>query len=182
MKHRLSSLANTSEVGLKLDAYEDIFSDFDIRPYSNRALSVDFLNEIKRATRDKGDNGIELILHVSEKKRSEFHEATIKERLAAHFERHYHLLLGEKHKVTKLGVSMVIMGILSMVAATYIVFKDPSQSPLLSFLVVFLEPAAWFLLWEGMDQILFYSKNINPDLEFYRRMVNSNGNIHFKSY
>ncbi len=77
---------------------------------------------------------------------------------------------------------MVIMGILSMIAATYVVFKDPSRNPLLSFLVVFLEPAAWFLLWEGMDQILFYSKNINPDLEFYRRMVSSNGNIHFKSH
>src|SRR3989344_9643675 len=101
MRHR-PSLSDTSEVSLKLDKYEDIFSDFDIRPFSGRALSVDFLDEIKRATRDKGDNGIELILNVAETKRSEFHETTIKERLASHFGRHYRLLLEEKRHITRL--------------------------------------------------------------------------------
>ncbi len=181
MRHR-PSLSDTSEVSLKLDKYDDIFSDFDTRPYSGRALSVDFLDEIKRATRDKDDNGIELILNVSETTRSEFHEATIKERLAAHFGRHYRLLLEEKSRITRLGVSMVAVGILCMIAATLIVFKDPSKSLLLSFLVVFLEPASWFLLWEGMSQIIFHSKEVDPELEFYRKMENSNGNVHFKSY
>jgi len=181
MRYR-PSLSDTSEVSLKLDKYEDIFSDFDIRPFSGRALSVDFLDEIKRATRDKGDNGIELILNVAETKRSEFHETTIKERLASHFGRHYRLLLEEKRHITRLGVSMVTMGIACMIAATFVVFSDPSRNLLLSFLVVFLEPAAWFLLWEGMDLIIFHSKKINPELEFYRRMTESSGNIHFKSY
>ena len=181
MRHR-PSLSDTSEVSLKLDKYEDIFSDFDIRPFSGRALSVDFLDEIKRATRDKGDNGIELILNVAETKRSEFHETTIKERLASHFGRHYRLLLEEKRNVTRLCVGMVVMGIACMVAATFVMFKDPSRNLFLSFLVVFLEPAAWFLLWEGMDLIIFHSKKINPELEFYQKMSESSGNIHFKSY
>jgi len=182
MRHQFSSAPETSEISLRLENYDDIFSDFDIRPYSNRALSVDFLDEIKRATRDKSGNEIELVLNVSEKKRSEFHEATIKERLSAHFERHYRLLLKEKNNVMKLGGSMVIMGILCMIAATFIIFEDPSQNLFLSFLVVFLEPAAWFLLWEGMDQVIFNSKKINPELEFYRKMADSNERTCFKSY
>ena len=182
MENTIFSPEETREISIRLEQYDDIFSDFDIRPYSKRALSVDFLDEIKRASRDKNGENIELILFAPEKERNEAHEMTIRERLAAHFKRHYHLLLEEKHKVIRLGTSMVIMGFISMIAATLIVFKDPRQSMVLSFLLVFLEPAAWFLLWEGMDQIFFHSKKINPELDFYRKMCTSHGHVHFKSY
>ena len=88
----------------------------------------------------------------------------------------------EKHNVLWLGGIMVMLGILCMIAATLIVFKDPSQNLLLSFLIIFLEPAAWFLLWEGMNQIIFNSKDINPELEFYKKMASSNMHIFFKTY
>ena len=77
---------------------------------------------------------------------------------------------------------MVALGIIAMVVATFVVFQDPSQNLMLSFLVVFLEPAAWFLLWEGMDQIIFNSKKINTELYFYRKMFNSHRRINFGSY
>jgi len=182
MENTTYSPEETREISLRLEQYDDIFSDFDIRPYSKRALSVDFLEEIKRASSDKKVENIELVLFAPEKERSEAHEATIRERLAAHFKRHYHLLLEEKQRMIRLGSSMVGMGIVFMVIATIIVFKDPRQSLLLSFLLVFLEPAAWFLLWEGMDQIFFNSKSINPELNFYRKMFSSHRQIHFKSY
>lgn len=171
-----------SEVSLKLDSYEDIFSDFDIRPYSKRALSVDFLDEIKRASRDKTPGGVELVLHVPESARSESEENIIKERLGEHFKKHYKLLLKDKRRVLGLGIGMVVIGIFAMIAATYIVFEDPTHNVLLSFLVVFLEPAAWFLLWEGMDQVIFNSRNIQPELDFYRKMSDSCDRIFFKPY
>ncbi|OHA33169.1 MAG: hypothetical protein A2928_03070 [Candidatus Taylorbacteria bacterium RIFCSPLOWO2_01_FULL_45_15b] len=172
----------TQEISLRLEHYDDMFSDFDIRPYSKRALSVDFLDEIKRAIRDGRYEQVELVLHIPAKEVSESHQATIRDRLSGHFKRHFDLLLKEKRKVRRLGVSMVILGIVSMVAATVIVFEDPRESLLLSFLVIFLEPAAWFLLWEGMDQIIFNSKSINPELDFYRKMSNSHGHVHFSTY
>jgi hypothetical protein len=182
MEHKSSNLTETQEILIRLEHHDDIFSDFDIRPYTHRSLSVDFLEEMKRAIIDKEDTGIDLALHVPEKERNESHEAIIKERLAGHFKRHHHLLLKDKRRVLKLGGSMVGLGIIFMIAATSIIFKDPSHSLLLSFLVVFLEPAAWFLLWEGMDQIIFNSKNINPELSFYRKMSDSHSSVHFKSY
>lgn len=172
----------SSEISLRLKKYDDIFSDFDMRPYSRRALSVDFMDEIRRAASDKDEGDIELILNVPEKDRDEGRELVVKERLAAHFKRHYYLLEGEKRHVMRLGLSMVVMGIISMIAATFIIFEDPTESMFLSFLVVFLEPAAWFLLWEGMDQIVFNSKNINPDLEFFRKMSNTHERTRFQSY
>ncbi len=178
----LAPREETREIYLRLEQYSDIFSDFDIRPFSKRSLSVDFLEEIKRAVLDKDTGGVELVLHVPEKDRNEAHEILVKERLAAHFKRHFHLLSREKRRIKKLGYTMVILGVIFMIAATFVVFEDPSQSMALSFLLVFLEPAAWFLLWEGMDQVIFDSKNVNPDLNFYKKMTDSESGVYFKSY
>jgi len=182
MNSRLSLGEETSEISFRLEDYDDIFSDFDIRQYSSRALSVDFLDEIKRASRDKNDGGIDLTLHIPKEKRSKSHEVVIKERLVLHFKKHFHLFLKEKRQMMKMGIIMIIMGIICMLGATMVMFEGPSQRLFMSFFIVFLEPAAWFLLWEGMDQILFRSKKVSPDLDFYHKMADARGKIHFKSY
>ncbi len=182
MAHAVTQPPETREIYVRLGKYDDIFSSFDMRPYSKRALSIDFLDDIKRAVSDMSDEGLELILHAPEKERNEAHEIVIKERLAAHFKRHYHLLLGDKRRVMKVGIEMFFLGVLCMIAATIVVFKDPAHSVGLSFLVVFLEPAAWFLLWEGMDQVVFTSQKNSSELNFYRKMSNPLGKVYFKSY
>ena len=182
MNPSASNASETQEISLRLEHYTDIYSDFDIRHYSTRALSVDFLDEIKRATADKNSGGIDLVLHMPEKERNESHEATIRERLAGHFKKHYRLLVAERQKVLKLGISMVMLGIIAMISATFILFKDPTENIFLSFMVVFLEPAAWFLLWEGMDQIIFNSKSIYSELDFYRKMSDTSSHVHFQSF
>lgn len=180
MEHRTPK--EMQEISLRIEHHDDIFSDFDIRPYSRRALSVDFIEEIKRASHDKNGGEIELILHLPEKERNEYHESVIRERLMAHFKKHHQMLAKEKAHVLKVGLSMSILGVICMIIASFAVFEDTTNNFGLSFLVVFLEPAAWFLLWEGMDQIIFNSKNINPNLNFYRKMVAVQGHIHFASY
>src|SRR3989344_3774359 len=101
----------TQALSLKLEKYTDIFSSFDIRPYSKRALSVDFLDEIKRTTSDgKDGEGVEIILNMPTQERNESHETVIKERLSAHFKRHHILVLKEKVRILKLGISMVVLG------------------------------------------------------------------------
>lgn len=182
MENQAPTITETREIVLRLEQYDDIFSDFDMRPYSKRSLSVDFLDEIRRAARDKNSDGIELILHAPTSERDETKEATIRERLKAHFNRHHQLLSDEKRRLMKFSISMVVMGVISMAGATFIMVEDNSKSLLMSFLLIFLEPAAWFLLWEGMEQIMFNSKNINPELDFYRKMSDSRGHIDFRSY
>lgn len=182
MRYRTVQERETFVISIRLDDYDDVFSDFDIRPYIRRSLSVDFIDEVKRAARDKQESGVALMLHVPKRKRKESREVIIRERLTAHFRRHYHLLQMERGRIYQIGTVMVILGMLCMVAATTIIFNDPAKSLFLSFLVVFLEPAAWFLLWEGMDQILFVARKKSPDLGFYRKMSHAESHIYFRSY
>lgn len=172
----------TDEISLRLEQYDDIFSDFDIRPYSSRALSVDFLEEIKRAALDKDDGGVEVFLHMPKKLRDKKNESIIAERLVAHFRKHYHLALEQKKKVKRMGFLMIFFGVVSMFLATFVMYKNPGHNFLYSFLVIFLEPAAWFLWWEGADQIIFTAKKLDPQLDFYRKMSHTSGHINFESY
>jgi len=156
-----------------IDSYDDIFSDFDYRPYSKRATSADFLEEAKRASVDKEDK-INLQLYVPIEKREVQDEKAIKERLHEHFKKHHHLLKKESKQIRNKGFYFIFFGLVMMMSAAFVLFKYHLNSSLLvNVMVVFLEPGGWFLFWEGLDLILFESKANYEDLNFYRKMSNS---------
>lgn len=167
------------DIPLWLDEYNDIFSDFDPRHYSERALSEDFLVELKRASADKNEK-FELLLLVPAGKRMHYDEVVIKRRMMEHFSRHYNLLHKEMHGIINRGLIVTVIGILLMFAATYLMFTYGEKTLLMSFAIVLLEPAGWFLFWEGLNQVIFESKKTTPDAKFYEKM--SKCRISFMSY
>lgn len=165
-----TELLRMSEISLWLDTYDDIFSDFDSRPYSQRAVSQDFLAEAKRASRDMVSGEIELKFLIPADKRNPVQEHLIKKRLIDHFRRHFEMLRKERDGVVKQGLRFVVIGVILMFWATYLLFKF-EKIFLTSFMVVLLEPGGWFLFWEGLNKILFESKIKKPDHEFYHKMT-----------
>lgn len=163
-------------ISLWLDGYGDIFSDFDPRDNSVRALSVDFLEEAKRAAVDKSE-GLELNILIPKDKRNQKTEEVIKKRLANHFERHHLLLEKEKKSTIKTGLLFILVGIVIMTIATYVLIYYES---LANFMLILLEPAGWFFLWDGLEIALFKSKDKKSELEFYRKL--SDAEINFDSY
>src|ERR1700677_5264902 len=61
---------DTLSMNLGLDEYDDIFSDFDARPYSARMLSEDFLHELKRASLGQEEDGVVLNLLLPQARRN----------------------------------------------------------------------------------------------------------------
>jgi hypothetical protein len=166
-----------ANISLILDTYDDIFSDFDPRPFSERALSDDFLLECKKAAHDKGE-GIELILSMPRDKRSINDEFKIRKRLRDHFKKHAMEKEKERLDIRKNGVIWVVLGILINLAVIFGYLKLP-EGLLSSFIAIFEVPS-WFLIWEGMGKIFMESKKIEPDQEFYKKM--SSSSIIFRSY
>ncbi len=161
--------SNFDKIALTIDTYDDIFSDFDFRPFSIRALSVDFLEEAERASRDKNIGEIILEFSIPKHERVLRDEEIIKKRLKEHFKKHNQELEKEKKGILKLGLWFSFFGILSMFSAAYVLYFL-AKLFWTSFLVILLEPAGWFLFWEGLNLIVFKSKEINPQLIFYRKM------------
>jgi hypothetical protein len=165
-------------IPLILDSYDDIFSDFDPRGYSEKALSDDFLSECKRAAKDK-EFGAELRFFVPQAKRKLGEEKEIKKRLKDHFKKHYLLLKRERKKELRMGISFMIVGIILMLVATFVLFKY-EETFASSFIIIILEPGGWFFFWEGLEQIVFQPKSAKSEKAFYKKM--SDCSVKFLSY
>lgn len=173
-------LQKMSTISLWLDGYDDIFSDFDQRPTEQRSLSDDFLYEAKKASKDKDSGNIELNLLLEKCKRNRYTENVIKRRLRQHFNKHFKMLQRDMDGIVRKGLLFVLFGIAIMFAASFVLFEFPEESFVTSFLIILLEPAGWFLFWEGMHMIIFDQKKLKPDLDFYEKM--SKCEICFLSY
>lgn len=173
-------LREMHHVSLWLDDYNDIFSDFDPRPYSKRLLSADFLFEAKRAARETALSKTELKLLVPTDKRNIYSEKIIKKRLRDHFKKQFSILQAKKKKTFNQGIIFVIVGILFMIVSTFILVKYYKKNFFMTFLSVLAEPAGWFLFWEGLNLVLFGFKEREKDFEFNEKM--SKCRIDFLSY
>jgi hypothetical protein len=171
-------------VSLVLESYNDIFSDFDPRNYSERALSDDFLIECKRAVRDKPSEGFELRLMMPESKRNIASELKIKRRLKDHFQKHVVERQREVSHIVNSGLSLAIIGFILMIAGAFLIFKKFMEGTfLVAVLTIILEPAGWFFFWEGLAKALFIHEDEGKktrDLSFYKKMAHAQ--IYFISY
>jgi hypothetical protein len=159
----------TAQITLQIDSYHSIFSDFDPRPFAQRALSSDFLDEMKRASSDKSEGKIELCF-LMRGARNIAEENTIVRRLKAHFERHHKESEKEKDAIILKGMLFSAVGIVFMFLTTLLLFRYEHSTLLASLFIVVLEPAGWFSFWEGLNHIFFESKSVYPALSFYKKM------------
>jgi hypothetical protein len=177
-EYSAGSTLREGNISLILDDYQDLFSDFDPRTYSQKALSDDFLLECKRAARDKPDDTkLELRLLIPKNKRNLSDENIIKKRLADHFERHYKIKLTEQKNIKKHGIIWTVVGWL-LLFISGIIYLQPGIFYQLLFVV--FNPAGWFTMWTGFDKFLSDIKEKEPELDFYQKMTNVN--IYFFGY
>ena len=167
-----------SEISLLLDTYDDIFSDFDPRPYSQRALSVDLLNELKRASVEKISGQISLKFLIPTAMKSAERESVIKKRLREHFKNHEQSLHSEINTIRKQGLFLTLLGAPITLIATYLSILPPNLGT--NFLVVLCEPAGWFITWTGLERVFSARRQKETDIKFYEKM--SNCEISFLTY
>lgn len=155
------------EISMWLDDYDEIFSDFDPRPYWDRNLSVDFLTEARMISEQLEDNVVdELRLLIPKALRNTKQEKYIRDRIMEHIESSY--VLGRK-KVREIYYEGAFFIMLGSILTIFLSFYLDKQETLL-FLSLLLHPASWFLIWEGLHLIVFGSKEIRADYEFNSRM------------
>jgi hypothetical protein len=173
-------LLRMSEISLILDTYDDIFSDFDPRPFDQRTISDDFLFEIRRASKEKPSGVIELKFMMPERLRKPEQEVLIRKRIREYFRAHYERVSSDIGDTKKTGTMMVAAGIVISVLTAVFVIPMNNDSLLKHVALVLLEPAGWFTIWEGANKLFSGWKELKPDLDFYRKMLRCE--VTFTSY
>lgn len=171
-------LLSKAQISIMLKSYDDIFSTFDPRGYTHKALSSDFLMESRRAAVDKEGN-LELSFMIPKDKRNSNDELIIKKRLRDHFRRHYNLVLSEVKEIKRTGIKMAALGAFLILVASILAFIE-SEHFWVHFLVILLEPAGWFTGWTGLDELHYGVRGKKPELDFYDKM--SRAEITFHTY
>lgn len=175
-KEEETKLLKQGNVSIILGAYNDLFSDFDPRPTTERGLSVDFLDECKRAVQDKGSE-TELRFLVPKNKRNALEESLIKKRLKDHFTKHFHEKKREVNRIVLEGWAWFVAGVvISLVSAYLLGFYESKY--IFKVLLVLTEPAGWFFFWEGLYKVFITSKEKRPEYEFYRKMISAKFSFH----
>jgi hypothetical protein len=167
-----TKLLSKSELSIWLDDYDDVFSDFDSRPISERSLSDDFLVEVRKMVREKPTGHVELKLLIPAAKRNKEIEGIAIKNLHTYFRHAAATISEEIRKTRRRGILLTALGFLLMLATAYIVGIS-NHSFFFNALQIVLEPSGWFIVWTGMDNILYTSRNRKPNLEFNTKMAHA---------
>jgi hypothetical protein len=164
-------LLKMSEISIWIDTYDDIFSDFDPRPYQDRILSDDFLQESKRVSKENKFGLFELKILIPSKLRDQKSEKIIRIRLHQYFNYTYEKIKNDIKRIRLRGVLLALFaGVLTTIATKLSI--NPPDNFFIHFLRVILEPAGWFTIWTGLENIFIDPQEKKSDLTFYKKMAN----------
>ncbi len=159
-------------ISLIIDTYDDIFSDFDPRPYHERALSEDFLVEVRRRHIPHKKGGLEVRFLVPDSVRDIRVEAVIKRRLKGYFKDEERMSSKKIFDMVKRGYVYLTIGALVLLGTAFvgISFGDNIYARVIDLL---LAPAGWFGMWEGISMIVKHDENLETLLDLDEKLADA---------
>lgn len=168
----IKQMVDKAKISIILDNYDDIFSDFDPAPYSERVLSEDFLIEARKRARDKR-RGIELQFLIPQAQRNESYEVLITQRLKSHFKKQYKYMRKSFAKSDRLSVVLMSIGLIVGLTAALLLSSGDLGAIASDAVGILFTIVCWYSIWTGMDRLIFKPRDQISDMEFFRKMANA---------
>lgn len=164
---------NLRDISIVLDNYDDIFSDFDPRPYGQRELSEDFLKELSRRYTEDSRGNFEVRFFIPSYERDPKVEGIIKKRLKAHFAREEKRVGHEMASIRNRGLVYITFGVILLLGETLtsVYFENPLLTAVAG---IFALPLGWFGVWTGVERILDIGPKARGQLEAFAKFVHCN--------
>ncbi len=160
--------SNIKTIILSIDKYSEIFSDFDPRPYSAKAISDDFISELDRVDQQLVYDKYHIVFVIPKEQRIVKEELTIKKRLNEFFNIEYLVHKAKQRKLVRQGALFIGLGVIAIFLFFYILPRYEEFLNAISFFQIIFELIGWFLLWEGMNLIIFDSKEKKKQIRFFK--------------
>ena len=168
-----ATIQTIRDISIAIDFYDDIFSDFDPRQFSQRELSKDFLSELEVRHMEKRKGQIEVRFFIPAIERDTKMEGIIKKRLREHFEEELKGLDWELRRVQKRGALYCAIGFvllfIELAGATF--FPDSFLQKTFGILLV---PAGWYGMFTGIEKIIETEDRLRPRREMVQKFIKCN--------
>ncbi len=162
-----------SLIHMGLDSYDDIFSDFDPSPYSERLLSEDFISEAKRRYAETKKGGLELRFSLPGKLRSQKTEALIKRRLKQYFQMKVKDSEDEIGKSRARGAMYFAAGFIVLLSVALVPGVEALRGAS-HFLEILLVPIGWFGMFDGVELLIEAPRKFEKEINFNRKLSEAN--------
>ncbi|MBN3037884.1 MAG: hypothetical protein JW869_00540 [Candidatus Omnitrophica bacterium] len=169
-KNKEQRIKDLKEIAIVIDSWDDVFSDFDPRPLSERTVSGDFAEELKKRYRETraGDFVITIYAPIALKDESS------EQMVAEHLRKHFHYLSLQKQKAIKRirmrGAIFVCVGISSLSFLTLATYFKFLSTIAIEIAAIVLMPLGWFGFWEGLSKLVDTSPAFLQDEIFFDKL------------
>ncbi len=150
------------EVVIALDDYEDIFDDFDIRPYGTRNISADFLHEVLSRIKNIPTPS-KLILTLPKYKRVKKDEKKIAQRLKLFFKERAAFFKERREALLKKALIFIVIGLIFSYVG-YVVYAGEEA---LQFVAELFFVGTYFFVWNGFSYMFFSSRRLEEKNRIY---------------
>lgn len=154
MEEAKRRIKDIKEISIAIDTWDDIFSDFDPRPLSERALSEDFIAELKKRYRETRRGSFLVTIYAPISLKDEEQEKAVIQRLKRHFRHRSAQRQRELNRIRRRGVTFVVFGICSLGFLTLITYYQLFSELAIELLGIIFMPLGWFGIWEGFSKIV----------------------------
>lgn len=144
------------DIDIALDHYDDIFSDFDIRDYRKREVSLDFLGEVYRRLKglEHCPKSLRLVLTVPKEERDKKVERVVAKRIREIFALRADAYERRIRRKTAEGVFFVAVGLAILFLSVLTSHFMDAESLAADLVAEFLFLPSWFFTWNGLERII----------------------------
>ncbi len=171
-------IKDIKEISIAIDTWDDIFSDFDPRPLSIRALSEDFIAELKKRYRETRKGAFLVTIYAPILLKDPESEKAVIQRLKKHFKHRSMQRQKELNRIRRRGFIFVLMGICSLGFLTISTYFQLFKEITIEILGIIFMPLGWFGIWEGFSKIIDTSPMFIQEEILFNKL--SKANYQFK--
>ncbi len=158
------------EFAIAIDTWDDIFSDFDPRPLSERVLSEDFIIELRQRYRETSRGDFVVTICAPKFLEDKKSESTVSKRLKRHFMHRALVLKKENIRIRIRGIVFVLCGICFLTFLTLIAYYKCFSELAISIISIVVMPLGWFGIWEGFSKIVDPTAASVQEEKFYNKL------------
>ena len=167
----MSSDKKLQEIDIIIDTWDDVFSDFDPRPLSDRTLSEDFIIELRQRFRETNKGDFIVTICAPESLRDKKNEQIIAKRLKRHFLHRSLLRRKANTHIRMRGIVFVLCGICFLTFLTLAAYYKWFSDLTVNVLSIVVMPLGWFGIWEGFSKLVDISPAYIQEEQFYTKLA-----------
>lgn len=160
--------SKTYHVDIDLDAYRDVYSEWDYSPMVNRDLDEDLIEFILECSYEIGlKRKLKIVFHIPEKMIHHEREEKSKQGMYHYFAYQIRKKKGHMFRLLKTSILYLLVGIMFLVAA---VSMHKVDQLFFNTLQEGLYIGAWVALWEIFSIWFFKMSEIRTEIKHFRRL------------